>query len=79
MACFRPLKTVYRRAVAETGIPTLLALASKQRFITTYKDARNKCLNSSNIEAGFEATGLWPLQPSRVLNELLQREAPQQP
>ena len=76
MACFRPLKTVYRRAVAETGIPTPSALVSKQRFITTYKDARNRYFNSSNIEAGFEATGIWPFQPSRVLNELLQLEAP---
>jgi len=75
VACFGPLKTVYRRAVAETGIPTLSAPASKRCFITTYEDARNRCLNSSNIEAGFEATGIWPVQASRVLNELLQPEA----
>ena len=75
MACFRPLKTVYRRAVAETGVLTLSAPASKRRFITIYKDSRNRYLNSSNIEAGFEATGIWPVQPSRVLNELLQPEA----
>ena len=29
-------------------------------------------------EAGFEATGIWPVQPSSVLNELFQPEAPQQ-
>jgi len=71
MACFGPLKTVYRRAMAETGVLTVSAPASKQRFITIYKDSRNGCLNSSNIEAGFEATDIWPVQPSRVLNELL--------
>jgi len=71
VACFKPLKTVYRRAVAETGVLTLSALASKRRFITTYEDARNRWLYSSNIKAGFEATGIWPVQPSRVLNELL--------
>ena len=71
MACFGLLKTMYYYAVAETGIPTLSALASKQRFITTYKDARNRCLNSSDIEAGFEATSISLVQLSRVLNKLL--------
>jgi len=75
VACFRPLKTVYLHAMAETGVLTLSAPASKRRFITIYEDSRNGCLNSSNIEAGFEATGIWPVQPSRVLNELLQLKA----
>jgi len=32
-------------------------------------------ISTGNIKAGFEATGIWPVQPSRVLNELLQLEA----
>ena len=71
VACFGPPKTVYCRAVAETRMSTLSSPASKRRFITIYEDSRNRCLNSSNIEASFKATGIWPVQPSRVLNELL--------
>jgi len=36
MACFGPFKTVYRRAVAKTGEPTLSVPASKQHFISIY-------------------------------------------
>ena len=79
MVCFGPLETFYRRAVTETGVPTLSVPALKRRFIAIYKDSWNRCISSSNIEAGFEATGIWPVQPSRVLNELLQPEAAQQP
>ena len=79
VACFGPIKTVYRRALAETGMPTLTAPASKQRFISIYESSRNRCLNSSNIEADFAATGISPFEPSRVLNELLQPEAPHEP
>ena len=78
VACSRPLKAGYCCAVVETGVPTLSAPASQRRFIAIYEDSRNRCLNSSNIKAGFEATGIWPIQPSRVLNELLQPEAAQQ-
>jgi len=66
-----PLKTVYRYVITETGVLIQSAPASKRRFITIYEDSWSRCLNSSNIEAGFEATGIWPVQPSRVLNELL--------
>jgi len=79
VTCFRPFKTFYHRAITKTVVQTLSAPVLKRRFIAIYKNSRNRCINSSNIEAGFEVTGIWPVQPSRVLNELLQPEAAQQP
>ena len=79
LACFSPLKTAYRRAITESREPTLSAPASKRRFISIYDDLRVQCLNISNIEAGFEASGIWPINPLRVINELRQKEAALQP
>jgi hypothetical protein len=40
----------------------------KQNFISLYSGARKKALTRYNIESGSSATGLYPLNPQRVLS-----------
>jgi hypothetical protein len=41
----------------------------KENFLDLYKESR-KALSSKNIRSGFEASGLVPLNPQRVLDKL---------
>lgn len=42
----------------------------KQEFLPLYQQARTEALHSSNIKAGFAATGLVPFDPTCVLSLL---------
>ncbi|KAF7577160.1 hypothetical protein PtrM4_014000 [Pyrenophora tritici-repentis] len=63
---FAPLKTAYRDEVERLnrgGIDRI----GKEHFTSLYKPARDKAFTKRNILAGWAATGLFPLNPERVL------------
>ena len=46
-------------------------------FLKLYKDVRPEAITQSNVFSAFEATGVVPLNPSRVLDKLVIRVNPQ--
>jgi hypothetical protein len=66
VAVFGPLKTAYREQVKRLergGVNTI----GKEHFTSLYKPARERAFTPKNIRAGFAASGLFPLNPDRVL------------
>jgi hypothetical protein len=68
VACFAPLKEAYGAAVMRS-IQNGIHHIDKENFLDLYKESR-KALSSKNIRSGFEASGLVPLNPQRVLDKL---------
>jgi hypothetical protein len=68
VACFAPLKEAYSAAVMRS-IQNGIHHINKENFLDLYKESR-KALLSKNICSGFEASGLVPLNPQRVLDKL---------
>jgi hypothetical protein len=69
VGCFSPLKRAYKKevgALANSHINHIDKLAFLAAFTTVYKDV----FSSNNIKAGFQATGLVPLDPGVVLSKL---------
>lgn len=69
VACFSPLKRAYGQRVED-----LMRLnhhhIDKSDFLTLYVPARAQVMRESTIKAGFRASGLNPLDPSVVLDQL---------
>jgi len=69
VGCFSPLKTAYGRLVE--GLMKLgVNHISKEEFLTAYLEAHKLSFTTSNVQAGFAATGLVPYEPNRVLSTL---------
>ena len=69
IGCFGPLKTAYGRQVE--GLMRLgVNHISKEEFLIAYLAVHNSLFSTSNIKAGFAATGLVPNDPERVLSQL---------
>jgi len=69
IAVFGPLKAAYRDQVERLergGVGTI----GKEHFTYLYSPARERALTSRNIKAGFRASGLFPLDPDRVLTDM---------
>jgi hypothetical protein len=69
VAAFAPLKTAYREQVERLergGVNTI----GKEHFTCLYSPAREKAFTPKNIKAGFAASGLYPLNPDRVLKDM---------
>lgn len=69
VAVFGPLKTAYREQVERLfrgGAGTI----GKQHFTLLYSRARDIALTARNIRSGWSKAGLFPLNPSRVLDSL---------
>jgi DDE superfamily endonuclease len=67
ISVFSPLKVAYRELVERLyrgGANTV----GKQYFTSLYSTARNKAFTRCNIESSWSATGLYPLNPHKVLN-----------
>lgn len=63
---FGPLKTAYRNQVerlSQGGVDTV----GKEDFTSLYSPARKVAITKRNIKAAWAATGLFPLNPERVL------------
>jgi hypothetical protein len=66
---FAPLKAAYREQVDRLergGVGTV----GKEHFTSLFSPARIQGFTPRNIKAGFAATGLYPLNPDRVLRDM---------
>lgn len=77
LGCFSPLKAAYRKGISELASLDDAAPIKKQRFLTTYKAARDQALSSRIIRSGWKATGIYPFNPSKGL-ESSQIQQPRQ-
>jgi hypothetical protein len=68
IGCFAPLKEAYSTEVIRS-IQHSIYYINKENFLNLYKESQ-KALLSKNIYSGFEASGLVPLNPQRVLDKL---------
>jgi len=69
VATFAPLKAAYRDQVdrlEQGGINTI----GKEHFTSLYSPARERAFTPKNIKAGFPTSGLFPLNPDRVLRSM---------
>lgn len=69
VSCFASLKHLYGQRVQEEMQKGIHSVGKKD-FIYIYPAVHQQALSSSNIQSGFEATGLVPLLPARVLSKL---------
>ena len=69
VSCYSPLKRAYGREIEELTRQGVHHI-DKIDFLTTYTRIRPTVFTQQNIQAGFQATGLIPLCPDRVLSSL---------
>ena len=69
VSCFAPLKYLYGQRVQEKIQKGIYSIG-KEDFIHIYPAVHQQALSSSNIQSGFEATGLVPLSSERVLSKI---------
>ena len=72
---FGPLKTAYREHVERLyrGGSNMIG---KQHFTLLYDRARTKAFTPRNVLSGWSKTGLLPLNPDKVLKDILKLEPP---
>jgi hypothetical protein len=78
VGCFSPLKTVYGHEVSELARRGVFHV-DKLDFLWIYTRIRLIALSEQNIKAGFQATGLIPFSPERVLTCLTVVRTPSPP
>ena len=69
VSCFSPLKSLYKaqvQSLSENGVNHI----QKETFLLHYAQIRDKALREDNIRSGFEAVGLVPYNPDRVLSKI---------
>ena len=66
---FRPLKRAYRREI-ENLICGYITHVGKEDFLSAFGVAHRVAITESNIQAGFRASGLTPINPEVVLEKL---------
>ena len=69
VSCFSPLKRAYGHEIQELARQGVYHI-DKVDFLTTYTRIRPAVFTEQNIQAGFQATGLIPPCPDRVLSSL---------
>ncbi|USP75261.1 uncharacterized protein yc1106_02535 [Curvularia clavata] len=69
VAVFGPLKTAYREQVERLERGGVNAIG-KEHFTCLYKPARERAFTVKNIKASFATSGLFPLNPDRVLRTM---------
>ena len=69
VGCFGPLKRAYGNKV-ESRTRLGINHVSKEDFLSIYLEAHKVATTSNNIQSSFEATGLVPYEPNRVLSRL---------
>jgi hypothetical protein len=70
---FSPLKAAMKSqldAIFRTGIARL----HKSEWIQNYAKAREKAITEKNVIAGWRASGLWPMNPHRILRQIPETE-----
>jgi hypothetical protein len=69
VVCFSPLKRVYSREIQQL-IRQGIYHIDKDDFLAAYASIRILALSETNIKSGFQATGLIPFDPQRILTVL---------
>jgi hypothetical protein len=69
VSCFSILKRSYGRLVAEQARLGVNHI-DKAEFLLLLQHARNEVYTARNIQSGFSAAGLVPLEPEQVLSKL---------
>jgi hypothetical protein len=66
---FSPLKNYFRQATKALATFTATAPVNKQRFLACYQKASARGVCPRNLISGFRNTGIWPLNPGKILND----------
>jgi hypothetical protein len=69
VGCFSPLKVLYGHEVSELARQSIYHV-DKDEFLYIYARVRTSVLSGQNVLSGFQATGLIPFSPERVLESL---------
>ena len=78
VSCYSPLKRAYGRQIEELARHRVYHI-DKTDFLTAYTRIRLTVFTQQNIQAGFQATGLVPSCPDRVLSSLTIVRTPSPP
>ncbi|KAH8625386.1 hypothetical protein IG631_19265 [Alternaria alternata] len=78
VGCFSPLKRAYGHEIQELARQGVYYI-DKIDFLTAYTRIRPTVLTQQNFQAGFQATGLIPPCPERVLSSLTVVRTPSPP
>ncbi|KAH8622947.1 hypothetical protein IG631_22103 [Alternaria alternata] len=78
IGCFSPLKRAYSHEIQELARQGVYHI-NKIDFLTAYTRIQPTVLTQQNIQAGFQATGLIPPYPERVLSSLTVVRTPSPP
>ena len=79
VAIFSPLATAYSGQI-DTLIQSSQGFTrvTKRSFWSLFREAWKTALTASNIRAGFAATGIWPINATRILQQV-QTKTPSNP
>jgi hypothetical protein len=69
VVCFSPLKKKYSQRVRDLACRRVFHI-TKESFLPAFRDAFFDVFTTQNCKKAFEATGLVPFNPLRVLNRL---------
>ena len=79
LSIFAPLKRAYRKQLGFLSLLTDSTPLGKRNFLACYQRARLSALIITNIKAGWQALGLWPVRMSKpLMNRLLLENSNQQ-
>ncbi len=67
LACFSVVKSKYRKQIADLSYLDDAAPVKKRRFVRCYNLAREEGLSPRVIRGGWNAAGLYPWNPKKVL------------
>jgi len=68
VACFAPLGRAYRTALQDFIYEHPGQSFGKQEFWECLCITRDQALTKANILSGFEASGIWPFCPGKVVD-----------
>jgi 4-hydroxybenzoate polyprenyltransferase len=72
LSIFAPLKRAYRKQLGFLSLLNDSTPLGKQNFLSCYQKARLSSLTRNNIRAGWQASGLWPINMAKpLMNRLL--------
>jgi 4-hydroxybenzoate polyprenyltransferase len=67
LSIFSPLKAAYRKELYKLSSLIDSTPIGKRNFLICYQKARQASITSSNIKAGWKASGLWPVSAAKPL------------
>lgn len=71
---FSVLKRAYQRTLRQTCEVSLTMTPKKPEFLQAWSAARKEAFTHRQIAVGWQATGIWPRDPNKVLNSRLARQ-----